>query len=238
MNNSDPIKLLSNALFIGSEHSETYSVKPLKDETLFSKPEKPDKEAQKPLTPAELGHSDKLYKPGVYHTLNNPDLGIELKMATSWVGPLTGLTYKDSEVIGPTPITQLLYKHNYTAIVDPNQAYIGDQKVDPLLLGEATTLGEDAAKIYVPTNLDGSPAFDKLEEFAKLYAEFQKNQHNLTTYQAEAFFARNNFPGIKIEETTNSDGTVVKTIINTENVKPFLSIPILTNEGSDLIDNP
>lgn len=61
MNNVDPIKSLSTALFISADYGESNSIKPVKDETLFST-EKTSTETDKPITPFELQHNGKLGK--------------------------------------------------------------------------------------------------------------------------------------------------------------------------------
>jgi hypothetical protein len=189
------------------------------------------------MTPSELFHMDRLYQPGTTYTLNNSDASIKVDMVATGVGPLYSLD-KDGAVVGPSVVSNILKQNDYQAILNQNQAYIGDSKVDPTSFGEMAFSGDDVAKVYVPVKPDGSPDLAGLARFKEIYKTFQQNKDNWSAVEAERWFAKNDFGGVKIKEMRGIDGSVIKEIIENNAVKPFLAIPILTNSASELSDNP
>lgn len=234
----DPKRFILQMLESQSDISEKTSITPIADHTATGKPAPTTKEPNKiALTPSEMFHMDKLYQPGTTYTLNNPDAGIQINMVASGIAPLFNFD-KDGTVIPPSIISNILTKNNYQAIVNQNEAYIGDTKIDPSIFGEMVSSGDDVAKVYMPVKSDGSPDLAGLERFKKVYTEFQQNKDKWSSSDAERWFANNDFRGIKIKEVRGIDGSVTKEIIENNTVKPFLAVPILTNSASDLSENP
>ncbi len=189
------------------------------------------------LTPSEMFHMDKLYAPNTKYTINNPAAGVSIDMVASGIGPLYGLN-KDGNVIEPAIVTNIFTKGNYQALLDQHKAYIGDSKIDPSQLGEVVYSGDDVAKVYMPVKGDGSPDLAGLTRFNEVYKVYQANKNKWTVQQAEAFFARNDFRGVRIQEIKGLDGSINKEIIENNSVRPFLALPVLTNSASTLSDNP
>lgn len=236
---NNPLDFILDILKTNTYQSTTTSVEPIEDYKAQGQPAPKDEKEPKQvsLTPAELVHKDRLYKPGMSYILNNPNTGIELNMTATGIAPLYSLE-KDGGVISSTIVSNIFSKHNYQAILDPNKAYIGDTKVSTASFSEMISSGDDVAKVYMPVNSDGSPDLARLEKFKKLYEEYDSNKDKWNSAQAEYFFSKNDFPGIKIKEYKDDDGTIRKEIIENQVVKPFLAIPILTNSASDISDYP
>lgn len=229
--------LIMEMLVKNSDNSNVISVLPESDKSATGKSGESDNSTKDvALSMGEVFHGDKLYKPGVTYTINNPTAGVQLSMATTGIGPLYTLG-KETSVIEPSIVANILTKNNYQAILDKNNAFIGDDGVDPSKLGEMIFSGDDVAKVYVPIKADGSPDLAGMEKFKELYKVFEENKNTWTSQQAEKYFANNDFPGIRIKNLIGLDSKPVQTIIENNIVKPFLAMPILTNSASDLSDN-
>lgn len=189
------------------------------------------------LTPQELFHNDKFYRPGMVYEINNPKAGITMKATATGIGPLYSLL-KPGEVLSAGTVSKVLTNNNYQAILDPAKAYVGDVKVDPLLMREIAFTGEEVAKVYLPVRADGSPDLGQMESFSKAYQVFDINKDTWTTEQIQKFFRQSGFPNIQIKEVQLPDGTTNKVIGEGGQVKPFLAMPVITNSASDLSDNP
>lgn len=180
---------------------------------------------------------DKLYKPGTTYTINNPNAGVSIDMAATFVGPLYELD-KSGAVIEPTMLSNILSKNKYQSILNPHDAYIGDTKIDPAQLGEIVYSGNDIAKVFVPVKPDGSLDLGSMDRFNKVFKVYQENKDEWTVQQAQTYFVNNDFPGVRIKRLAGRDGKVSSELVENNAVKPFLAVPILTNSASDLSDNP
>lgn len=187
------------------------------------------------LSPQELAHMDRLYQPGMTFEMNSPSANTKLNMTATFVGPLFNLN--NGSVIQGTVLTDIIEQGNYASIVDPNQAYIGNVKIDPLQMPELAYTGGDVAKVYVPTR-NGVPDFAQMDRFNDAYQVFSINKDKWTKQQAEEYFKKAGFSGIRIEEIAGKDGKISKVIAENSAVKPFLSLPVITNSASELSDIP
>lgn len=236
MNNSNPIDLIASMLESGTNIDTKSDISPITDPKDPKSGSGSGTDTGKiALTPAEMFYMDKLHRPGTYYTINNPNVGIELNMVASGIGPLYGLTGK-AEVVGPTTVNTIMHRDNLQTILDPKKAYIGDTRIDMFGFDQLAYSGDDVAKVYMPINPDGSPDLAGIEKFSALYKKLQENKDTWSALEAEKFFANNNFPGIKIQKSVDSNGETIQEIIENGTVKPFLAIPVLTNSATNLAD--
>lgn len=230
----NPKEFIWDILNTNTDESFSTKITPIADNTAQGKKESTTEDKKVSLSPLELSHSDKLYRPGMTYEINNPSAGVSMKMTATWIGPLYSLN-KSGEIFEPGITSSIL--NNYSSIVDPGKAYIGDSKIDPMMLRETAYTGEQVAKVYLPVNSDGSPDLAQMESFNKAYQIFDINKENWTTEEAEKYFQKSGFPQVKIKEVANEDGTVYKVIGETGKVRPFLALPIITNSASDISEN-
>lgn len=240
MNNDTPDNVIMSMLIAGTNHSSKMEVVPkdIDGSSLSgdgSSGSKTDKVG--PLTPQELFYNDRLRQPGMTYEINTPKTGMTLNATATAIGPLYSLL-KAGEVLGPKPITSILTENNFLSILDPSHAYIGDNKVDPMLFSQAAYTGEEVAKVYLPVKSDGTPDLGQMESFQKAYELFDANKDTWNTEQIKAHFKRSGFSNISIKEQQNSDGTFSKVIAENNRVKPFLALPVISNSASDLASNP
>ena len=179
---------------------------------------------------------DRLYQPGMTYQMNTPNANVKLNMTATGIGPLFSLQ-KAGEVIGGAVLTDILEQGNYASIVDPNQAYIGNVKIDQMVLKELAYTGADVAKVYVPVR-NGAPDFEQMDKFNDAYQVFNINKDKWTTAEAETYFKQAGFSGVRIDEVVDKNGNRSKVIVENSSVKPFLSVPVITNSASDLADIP
>ena len=112
--------------------------------------------------------------PGKTYTFNT-NSGIFIDMKASASGALPSLT-KSGEVLEAGVVSEILSVKNYKSILNPQEAYLGDDRVDPALLGELAYTGSDAAKVYAPVKADGSMDLGSMERFNALYEVFKENK--------------------------------------------------------------
>ena len=238
LNNMNSKEFILNMVISGTTESYTTKVKPEKNLEEFVPGSKVGKEGagtQISITPQELAHNDRLYKPGRSYSINLG--GSETSVTASYVGPLLDLR-KDGEIIGTGMVGDLMDNYNYSSILDKGQAYIGDVKVDQAMLNEVATTGEDVAKVYLPVNPDGSPDLGQMERFSDAYKVFEINRDKWSVHDVKEYFASKGFRDINITEETTETGQRLKVIGQSSSVKPFLALPVLSNSASDLSDIP
>lgn len=234
--NKNPKELILDMLEAGTNYSEETSVIP-KEKIDGSGSGSGDDPKNISWTPQELFHNDRLYKPGMTYTINNPTAKVQMNVTATGIGPLYSLT-KPGEVLEAGTLNKVLTNDNYKAILDPSKAYIGDTKVPAPYLGEVAYTGEDVAKVYLPVRNDGSPDLAQMEKFNDAYEVFDINKDNWSVQELENYFKKAGFSGVQVKEVIGSDGTKTKIIGESGKVRPFLAMPIITNSASDLSDNP
>lgn len=233
-----PENFIVQMLMQNTDESRSVETTPIKDDVALGKSSDGENDNKKvAITYPELFHNDRMRIPGKMYTLNNPNAGVEINMQASAVGSLPSLT-KSGEIIEAGVISYLLSKGNYKSIVNPQEAYLGDDKVDPSMLGELAYTGSDAAKVYAPIKADGSIDLGSMEKFSQLYEVFKENMDIWTPAQAESYFSNNDFHGVKVNKIINEQGKPVLSIVSNQKVKPFLALPVITNSASQLSDSP
>ncbi len=232
---NNPKEFIFNMLKSNKDESFELDIQPVTAEKAMGVNTSENKTKTIALSPQELAHMDRLYQPGMTYTMNSPSANTKLDMTATFIGPLFNL--KNGEVIQGTVLTDIIEQGNYASIVDPNQAYIGNVKIDPLQMPELAYTGGDVAKVYVPTK-NGVPDFAQMDRFNDAYQVFSINKDKWTKQQAEEYFKTAGFSGIRIEEIAGKDGKISKVIAENSAVKPFLSLPVITNSASELSDIP
>jgi len=171
---NNPKEFIFNML--KSNKDETYSldISPVEDEKATGVSAAASKVKTISLSPQELFHMDRLYQPGMTYQMNTPNANVKLNMTATGIGPLFSLQ-KPGVVIGGAVLTDILEQGNYASIVDPNQAYIGNVKVDQMVLKELAYTGADVAKVYVPVK-NGAPDFEQMDKFNDAYQVFNINK--------------------------------------------------------------
>lgn len=190
-----------------------------------------------PLSPQELFHNDRLYRPGMTYDINGANGKVLTRATATAIGPLYSLT-KEGGVIGSATVPDILTKGNYAAILDQKNAFIGDVKIDPMSLPEVAYTGDNVAKVYLPVLGDGTPDMGQMSKFNDAYQVFNINKDKWSDDEIKRHFAQAGFKNINIQKSIGSDGTISKVIAENNSVKPFLALPIITNSASDISDNP
>lgn len=101
------------------------------------------------------------------------------------------------------------------ALVDTNNMYFGDQKINPHTLDNIIYDGNDVVNVWAPVNQDGSINFSLLEEFEAAKEWFKKNP-NMTLQDKQAFLDEHQIYG-KIDQNGNivSNGPMKQFIVLT-----------------------
>ena len=225
--------LLDLAIMI-PDTTESMLIKPVSEGVAKTGSEK-DINATVSVSPQELFHNDRLYKPGSTYQINLG--GSKMNVTASAVGPLLSLS-KEGEVLNAGIVSNILTNANYSLIVDPTQAYIGDTPVDPALLSELAFTGNDVGKVFLPVNNDGTPNLGQMERFSDAYKVFEINRDKWSVQEIKDYFAEKGFRNVNVQEIQTENGTRVKVIEESSQVKPFLAMPVITNSASDLADIP
>lgn len=184
-----------------------------------------------PISQSELFHGDLLYTPGQVYEFNNGN--ITLKATATSKAPLPDL--KSGDIISPTVVSNIIENGGYKSIIDPDKAFIGDTKINPLFFSEIAYTGGDASKVYLPVR-NGVPDLARMEEFNKAYEIYNVNKDSWTAKEAQDFFRKKEF-NVKIDQVIGANGKISNVIAQSGDVKPFLSIPIITNSASDISTN-
>lgn len=183
------------------------------------------------ISQSELFHGDLLYTPGQVYEFNNGN--ITLKATATSKAPLPDL--KSGNIISPTVIYNIIENSGYKSIIDPDKAFVGDIRINPLFFSEIAYTGGDAAKVYLPVR-NGVPDLARMEEFNKAYEIYNVNKDSWTAKEAQDFFRKKEF-NVKIDQVMGSNGKISNVIAQSGDVKPFLAIPIITNSASDISTN-
>ena len=234
INGVDPSEMLLDLVVIGTNESSSTKITPISESKAKTGSEK-DINATVSVSPQELFHNDRLYKPGSMYQINLG--GSKMNVTASAVGPLLSLS-KEGEVLGAGVVSNILTNANYSLIVDPNKAYIGDTPIDQMQLSELAFTGKDVGKVFLPVNSDGSPNLGQMEKFSDAYKVFEINRNNWSVQEIKNYFAEKGFNNVNVQEIQNENGTRVKVIEESSQVKPFLAMPVITNSASDLSDIP
>ena len=180
------------------------------------------------LTAFQMFHKDKLASPLENFVFNDPKTSLLFRGAAGAVGPLVD---RKDQSIGMASLSQVLSQFDYNLFVDGTKAFFGNKKIIPENAGNVVYDGQTAAKVYMPTNSDGSPDYEAFEQFKEIYNEYEKNKDRMTKGEAEKFFSDNGY-NLKIDEVYGE-----KVIRDNAHVKPFLLMYAYTNDATGLIDD-
>lgn len=233
---NDPKEFIYNMLKANKDESYSLDVSPISDEKAIGRDSAASTSKTVALSTQELFHMDRLHQPGMTYQMNTPNANVKLNMTATGIGPLFSLQ-KSGQVIEGTVLTDILQQGNYSSIVDPNQAYLGNVKIDPMALEELAYTGGDVAKVYVPVK-NGVPDYEQMDKFNDAYQVFNINKDKWTTAEAEDYFKKSGFSGVRINEVADKNGVRSKVIVENSSVTPFLAVPVMTNSASDLADIP
>jgi hypothetical protein len=234
VNDTTPYEMLLDLATMIPDETKSISIKPVSEEIAKTGSEK-DSGSKVSISPQELFHNDRLYKPGSTYQINLG--GSKMNVTASAVGPLLSLS-KEGEVLNAGIVSNILTNANYSLIVDPTQAYIGDTPIDPALLSELAFTGNDVGKVFLPVNNDGTPNLGQMERFSDAYKVFEINRDKWSVQEIKDYFAEKGFSNVNVQEIQTENGTRVKVIEESSQVKPFLAMPVITNSASDLADIP
>jgi hypothetical protein len=130
---------------------------------------------QHSLTQFQMFHKDKLMTSDTKFAFNDPKLGVLFRGSVSGVAPI--MTTKGASV-GVSTVEDILYKHDYNAFLQGNNVYFGNKKVDNYDFSKIIYDGQDAAKVYMPVDRNGSPDYEGFKKFKELYSVYETNKNN------------------------------------------------------------
>lgn len=188
--------------------------------------------SQKSLTQFQIFHNDKLATPNLKFGFNDPKLGVLFRGAIGGVSPIITA---DGKSIGMTTIDNIFTGAGYNQIVDTNNVFFGDKKVNPAEFQQLIYDGADAAKVYMPVDASGAPDYKSFAKFKEIYAVYDANKKSWSAAQSSAYFRKNGY-NIQIDESFQ-DGEKVKIMRDNAYVKPFLVMYAITNDATDLTDD-
>lgn len=180
---------------------------------------------EKNLTVFQMFHKDKLADPRNSFSFNDPELKALFTGAVGSKGPL--VDQKDNQ-IGSVTLGDILRGYGLGRIVESDKVFFGNQHVGLENLNNVIYDGENAGKVYMPVGPNGSPDYESLEEFKKIYAEYEENKDNWSATQAESFFKKHGYR-LQIDEVNGE-----KFIRDNNVVKPFLVMYGYTNDATGL----
>jgi hypothetical protein len=136
-----------------------------------------DKESknEKSLTQFQLLHKDKLATGQTTFDFNDPKLGVLFKGAIGGVSPV--ITHEGKSV-GMTTVENILFGAGYNQILETNNVFYGDKKVDASNFGNIIYDGKDGAKVYMPVGSDGGPDYGAFGRFKQVYTIYEQNKDN------------------------------------------------------------
>lgn len=219
---SDPRKFIMDMLITNTSVKSSTEVSPEKLPGAA--------ESEKSLTQFQMFHNDKLASPNTKFAFNDPEMGVMFRGAIGGVAPLMD---KKNKTIGMETLGNVLYKHEYNAIVQPNNVYFGDKKVDSGDFGNLIYDGNDAIKVYMPVDNGGQPDFKGFEKFKEDYAVFEANKTSKPKEWLKDLFKHDGF-NVDLDEKYEN-GEKLTVIKSNSYVKPFLVMYGYTNDATDLI---
>jgi len=231
--NDNPLELISKFLDsqTDAEMTSEISGKELKNPD-GSTSSTSDSKNMKSLTSFQMFHKDKLTTYTNDFALNDPKTNMLFKGVVGGISPI--LT-PDGESVGMTTVKNILEKGNYNQFLKSNAVYFGNQKVEPGNMNNLIYNGEDAAKVYMPVGIGGSPDFEALLKFKDIYAVYEANKNSWTTSQAKEHFKKYKY-NLDFDERYEN-GKKIKVIRDNTYVKPFLVMYGYTNDATGLTKN-
>lgn len=187
---------------------------------------------EKSLDQFQLFHNDKMQQVNNTFAMNDPKTSMLFRGV---IGGISPIITADGKSVGMTTVKNILLNANYNQIVQSNNVYFGNKKVESSNLNNLIYNGEDAAKVYMPVGIGGAPDFEALSKFKDIYAVFEANKDKWDNTTAKNYFKKN---GYNLEfEDKFEDGKRIKSIKENANVKPFLVMYGYTNDATGLTKN-
>lgn len=187
---------------------------------------------EKSLEQFQLFHNDKMQQVNNTFAMNDPKTSMLFRGVIGGVSPIITV---DGKSVGMTTVKNILTGANYNQIVQGNNVYFGNKKVESANLNNLIYNGEDAAKVYMPVGIGGSPDFEALAKFKDIYAVFEANKETWDNARAKKHFKDNGY-NLEFEDKIEG-GKRVKSIVDNANVKPFLVMYGYTNDATGLTKN-
>lgn len=209
--------------------NSSYSISPISDTKATTGSDGESLTGAKNMNQTQMMMSGTLAD-GQHFVFNDPEYSA--KFSGLIMGKTPTITPDDKgNSIGATTLSGLLYS-GYSSLVETDNIYFGNNKVTRAQLEDVIIDGmADIAYVHLPTNNDGSPDNQSLEEYKNLIEHYRLNKDNMTVSQIRRLFSDSGFT-VDIDE--NKEINVSKT---GSNVKPFLITFGYTNDGSSLPDD-
>lgn len=219
--------MLLDLIVIGADESSSTQVNPVSESKATS--------GSDSMTGAEnLTSTEMLFRgtlgTGKRFVFNDPEYSTKFEGLMTGIMPLT--TAKGNQPIGPTTLTGVLKQGEWERLVDTNNIYFGNKKVEDYQKNDIIFDGNaDIARVYLPVKGDGSPDTESMQDFKEAMNEYDKNKDNMSPTDITRLFLNHGF-SVKV----NPDKTIEATAVGTD-VKPFLVTYGFTNDASSLIDD-
>lgn len=224
-----PEDLLLDLVIMSTDITSSYTISPISDSKATTGSDGENLTGAKNMNQTQMMMSGTLAD-GQHFVFNDPEYSA--KFSGLIMGKTPTITPDDKgNSIGATTLSGLLYS-GYSSLVETDNIYFGNNKVARAQLEDVIIDGmADIAYVHLPTNSDGSPDNQSLEEYKNLIEHYKLNKDNMTVSQIRRLFSNSGFT-VDIDE--NKEISVSKT---GSNVKPFLITFGYTNDGSNLPDD-
>jgi len=141
-----------------------------------------------------------------------------------------GVILKDAKSGEPLPATTLneFLKTGNAPLLETNNIYFGNNKVSGSDLDKIVYDGRESARVYMPTNNDGSPNYEVLKQFKA--AELEVNKHpDWSSVQINDFYQKRGLPYVRVDEK--------RSIIPSQNMRPFMIFYGFGAEGAESVES-
>ena len=229
MTGQEPTQLLLDLVQMSTNHTEISSIKPVSEAkaTTGSSASGSTAKGKNMNNPQMM--IDGTLSTGKSFVFNDPDAGS--KFSGLIIGT-SALTTPKGETIPPTTLDKIL-STGWNQVVDINNVFFGNKKVDRTQLAEIATDGmSEMGNVYLPVDpRTGGPDNNSLNLFREVMEEYEriKEDPNITDRDIEEMF-----DSVGFDVTILPDKTLdVKA--KSDNVKPFWVTFAYTNNASDLV---
>lgn len=185
------------------------------------------------ISPIEAFTTGKWRNPNDIYEYNNPNSNMKINMIADARGPLFSLV-DGKTAISPAMLSTILNQGNYNSILNSNNIYIGEDRIQPSAANQLAYDGKDVAKVYVPVTASGAPDLLAEGKFSNVYNMFKAQRNKLSVNDAKRLFANAGFNNIGITRSPNGQLDID---VSNSNVKPFLAMGVYTNTASNISDS-
>ena len=232
LTDQEPTQLLLDLVQFSTDHSESYSVKPVTTDQASG--EKSGSSSSKSPAGKNMNNPQMMIHGtlgrGEKFEFNDPDGGTVFSGIT--IGT-SALTDPQGASLRATTLDRVLGT-GWNQVVDINNVFFGNKKVHPTQLREIATDGmSEMGTVYLPVDpRTGGPDNNSLQLFRQAMDKYEemKDDPSFTTQDIEAMFN-----SVSFDVTINPDKSIdVKA--QGGNVKPFWVTFAYTNDASDLVN--